>query len=180
MRHTTKVVTGKVVARMLGLTERRVRQLRQDGIITEEAPGLFRLEKAVQDYISFITKGDSGGNAALDLVKERALLVRTKRESEEYELRLRKRELHKSEEIRQVLSGMIVNFRSRLLSIPAKASPVLAKKSDKAEIYRYLKEQIDDALNELSDFDTLFPADVEEGETEQDNDSGGIKKRGNK
>ena len=170
----TKVVTTKVVARVLGLTERRVRGLRQEGIISEEAPGMFRLDKAVQDYISYLTKGDSGGNAALDLVRERAMLVRTKREGEEYELRLRKGELHESEEIRQVISGMIVNFRSRLLSIPAKASPVLAKKTDKAEIYRYLKELVDDALNELADFDTLFPesGSEESGSIERNSEDG--------
>ena len=87
--------------------------------------------------------------------------MRVKRESEEYDLMLKRRELHQSEEIRQVISGMLSNFRSRLLSIPAKASPVVAVKLDKAEIFEYLKGLVDEALNELSDFDALFPDDLE-------------------
>lgn len=55
------------------------------------------------------------------------------------------------------MSAVFGNFRSRLLSIPAKASPVVAVKADKAEIYQYLKELIDEALNELADFDSMFP-----------------------
>lgn len=35
-----KLYTGKVVAEWLGLTERRVRQLRDEGVISEKVPGL--------------------------------------------------------------------------------------------------------------------------------------------
>ena len=165
-----------MVANTLGLSERRVRQLRQDKIIKETFPGsgVYRLAEAVQAYIAFLTKGEAGsdGNAVLDLAKEKALLMRVKRESEEYDLMLKRRELHQSEEIRQVISGMLSNFRSRLLSIPAKASPVVAVKLDKAEIFEYLKGLVDEALNELSDFDALFPDDLEnapdhDGDNEQ-------------
>ena len=34
---------------------------------------------------------------------------------------------------------------------------MVAVKADKAEIYQYLKELIDEALNELADFDSMFP-----------------------
>ena len=160
-----KVVTGKVVADTLGLTERRIRQLRQDGIIKETAygSGLYRLAETVQAYIAFLTKGETNdNNAALNLAKEKALLMRAKRESEEYDLMLKRGDLHQTEEIRQIISGMLANFRSRLLSIPSKASPELAVKSDKAEIFEILKRLVDEALNELADFDELFPESPEE------------------
>ena len=36
-----RLYTSKVIADWLGLTERRVRQLRDEGIIEEQAPGLY-------------------------------------------------------------------------------------------------------------------------------------------
>ena len=54
------------------------------------------------------------------------------------------------------MAGMLMNFKSRLAAIPAKLSPVLSKKSDKAAIHRILKNAVDEALNELSDFDNTF------------------------
>ena len=38
-----RLYTSKVIADWLGLTERRVRQLRDEGIIEEQAPGLYDL-----------------------------------------------------------------------------------------------------------------------------------------
>ena len=39
-----KLYTSKVVAQWLGLTERRVRQLRDEGVIAEARPGLYDLQ----------------------------------------------------------------------------------------------------------------------------------------
>ncbi len=43
--------TSKVVADWLGLSERRVRQLRDEGIITEARPGLYDLKATISKYI---------------------------------------------------------------------------------------------------------------------------------
>lgn len=154
-----RIVSGERIAEVLGLTERRIRQLRQQGVLRSNSAGNYLLNESVQAYIEFVTKGTdgSGNSAALDLTRERAGLMKAKREDQEYELALKRGDLHRSSEIRQVMSAVFGNFRSRLLSIPAKASPVVAVKSNKAEIYQYLKELIDEALNELADFDKLFP-----------------------
>lgn len=151
--------SGKRIARTLGISERRVRQLRQKGVFHSNDAGNYPLDETVRAYIAFLTKGDdgSGNSAALELTRERALLMKAKREDQEYDLALKRGDMHKSEEIRQVMSAVFGNFRSRLLSIPAKASPVVAVKSNKADIYQYLKELVDEALNELADFDKLFP-----------------------
>ena len=152
-------LSAENISKVLGITERRVRQLRQEGVFRCNSAGNYHLIRTVRAYIEFVTKGTdgSGNSAALDLTRERARLMKVKREDQEYELALKCGDMHKSEEIRQVMSAVFGNFRSRLLSIPAKASPVVAVKADKAEIYQYLKELIDEALNELADFDSMFP-----------------------
>ena len=51
---------------------------------------------------------------------------------------------------------MLTNFKARLMVIPSKLAPILSKKSKKADVFTILKTNIDEALNELADFDTAF------------------------
>ena len=68
------------------------------------------------------------------------------------------------------MKDMLVNFKSRLMAIPAKQAPILAKKSDRAEIFALLKEEIDEALLELSDFKTAFGEDGERRPDDEESD----------
>lgn len=46
--------TSEVVAQHLDVTERRVRQLRDEGIIREKRPGLYNLVDAMTRYIKYV------------------------------------------------------------------------------------------------------------------------------
>ena len=53
------------------------------------------------------------------------------------------------------------------MAIPAKLSPILSKKKDQTEIFKLLKRAIDEVLEELSDFQTVFGYGVDnEGKTQ--------------
>ena len=52
-----KLHTTNVVADWLALTPRRVRQLRDEGVLIEKAPGLYDLQSSVVRYISYLRKG---------------------------------------------------------------------------------------------------------------------------
>ena len=80
------------------------------------------------------------------------------------ELRLRKNELHEAEEIEKVMTDTLIKFKARLMAIPAKQSPILSKKKDQTEIFKLLKAAIDEALEELADFQKLFGYTVEDEE----------------
>ena len=151
-----KAYTTAAVAKWLDLSERRVRQLREQNIITEVRPGLYDLKTVNHQYINYLRKNNPESESAIDYNAERAKLVRAKRESQELELQLRKNELHKTEDIEQVLTDTLIKFKTRLMAIPAKQSPVLAKKKDQTEIFKLLKASIDEALEELADFQTMF------------------------
>lgn len=151
-----KAYTTAAVAKWLDLSERRVRQLREQNIITEIRPGLYDLKTVNHQYINYLRKNNPESESNIDYNAERAKLVRAKRESQELELQLRKNELHTTEDIEQVLTDALIKFKTRLMAIPAKQSPVLAKKSDQTEIFKLLKSSIDEALEELADFQTMF------------------------
>ena len=152
--------TSKVVAQWLCLTERRVRQLRDEGVIVEARPGLYELQPTVARYITYI-----GGAGKETLTNERMKLTRAKREAAELENELRKGEVHRTEDIERGIKSMFLNIRSRFLALPAKLSPTLATMGgNQTGIFDELKQAIDEILVEMSDYRVAFA--VQDGESD--------------
>lgn len=152
--------TSKVVAQWLCLTERRVRQLRDEGVIVEARPGLYELQPTVARYITYI-----GGAGKETLTNERMKLTRAKREAAELENELRKGEVHRTEDIERGIKSMFLDIRSRFLALPAKLSPTLATMGgNQIGIFDELKQAIDEILEEMSDYRVAFA--VQDGESD--------------
>lgn len=152
--------TSKVVAQWLCLTERRVRQLRDEGVIVEARPGLYELQPTVARYITYI-----GGAGKETLTNERMKLTRAKREAAELENELRKGEVRRTEDIERGIKSMFLNIRSRFLALPAKLSPTLATMGgNQTGIFDELKQAIDEILEEMSDYRVAFA--VQDGESD--------------
>lgn len=147
----TKLYTSKVLAQWLNITERRVRQLRDEGILSEEAPGLYNLHQSVIKYIAYLKHGSS------ELNYERTKLTKAKREAAETENMIRRGDLLLVSDVEPQLRDMLLKFRSRLLALPAKLSPELAAMDgEQANIYDRLKEELDDTLTVFSDYQKLM------------------------
>ena len=145
-----KLYTSKVVAQWLGLTERRVRQLRDEGIISEARPGLYELQPTVVKYIKYL-----GGAGRENLNAERTKLTAEKRKAAEMDNEARRGDLHSTADIERGLKTIILNIRSRFLILPAKLSPSLAAKGgNQAAIFDELKAAIEETLEELKDYRT--------------------------
>ena len=158
-----KLYTSKAVAEWLALTERRVRQLRDEGIIQEKAPGLYDMRTTVTRYILYIRKG----TGKTDLNDERAMLIRAKREAADMENDVRRGILHRTEDIEKGIKTMCLNIRSRFLTLPAKLAPRMAEMNgSQADIFDELKRAIEEALEGLSNYNIAMEAreDVEEEE----------------
>ena len=160
-----RLYTSKVVAQWLCLTERRVRQLRDEGVIMEARPGLYELQPTVARYISYI-----GGAGKESLNNERMLLTAEKRKAAEMDNALRRGETHRTEDIEQGIKTMFLNMRSRFLALPAKLSPALATMGgNQTAIFDELKKAIDETLEELSDYKVAFA--VQDGERDGEEES---------
>ncbi len=122
-----KLYDAKAVARFLDVSERRVRQLRDEKVIAEVRPGLYDLIDTNHRYINYLRKRNPESEETIDYNTERAKLVRAKRKNEEYELQLKENTLHAAADIEAVMTDMLVNFKSRLMAIPSKLAPVLCK-----------------------------------------------------
>lgn len=158
-----KLCTDKVVADWLALTPRRVRQLRDEGVIMEKAPGLYDLRRTVTRYVLYVRKGNRA-----DLNDERALLTKAKREAADMENEVRRGTLHSSEEIEKGIKTMCLNIRGRFLTLPAKLAPKLSEMDgNQANIFDELKRAIDEALEGLSSY-SIAMAIPEDGDGEED------------
>lgn len=112
--------TSKVIAQWLCLTERRVRQLRDEGVIVEARPGLYELQPTVARYIKYL-----GGAGKESLNTERMKLTAEKRKAAEMDNDLRRGDLHSTQDIEKGIQTMCLNIRSRFLAMPAKLLLVL-------------------------------------------------------
>lgn len=147
-----RLYTSKIVADWIGLTERRVRQLRDEGVIEEVRPGLYDLKTTVARYITYI-----GGAGKQSLNNERMLLTAEKRKAAEMDNELRQGGLHRTEDIELSIKTMLLNARGRFLALPAKLSPTLATMGGNQEaIFDEIKKAVEEILEELSDYQIAF------------------------
>ena len=154
--------TSKVVAQHLNLTERRVRQLRDEGVIREKRPGLYDLVDTMTRYIKYI-----GAGSKADLNDERAKLTKEKRIAAETENRVRKAELLEVGDVEKAYSAMMMNFRSRILALPQKLAPaVVAMEGDEQQVQDLIQAELEEALETLSHAEVAL-AEPEDGANEE-------------
>lgn len=147
-----KLCTDKVVADWLALTQKRVKQLRDEGVLIEKSPGLYDLRASVLRYVNYIRTGNRA-----DLNGERALLTKAKREAADMENEVRRGTLHSSEDIEKGIKTMCLNIRGRFLTLPAKLAPKLAELGgNQAAIFDEINQAMKEALEGLSNYNVAM------------------------
>ena len=174
-----KFVSARQLAEVLGITERRVNQIANEGkVFTRDLNGKFNVVQCVESYYreKFIKDDD---DSSYD--KERALHEKAKRQKAELQLEKMRNRLHWAEDVELIITEMLVRFRNRILGVPTAIAPRLYRKSV-AKIAETLKDELHSALNELSEYDPSMFTDEEyevlyDGEendsTVQENTEGG-------
>ena len=167
-----KLYTTKIVAQYyLDLSERRVRQLRDEGVLEEKAPGLYDLRSSVRRYINYL-RGDEGGKA--DLNEERAKLTKEKRIAAETENKVRNGELYRKSDITVGMTTVVMNLRSRLLALPNKLAANIAKlDGDEGKIMDLLQSSLYEIMEEFSNYQVALQPPKDDEEDEQDGEETG-------
>ena len=169
-----KLYTSKAVSEWLGLTERRIRQLRDEGIIAEERPGLYDLKPTVLRYINYLR-----GQGITSLQTEKTRLTAAKREAAEMDNEERRGDIHTTEDVKRGLKTICLNIRGRMLVLPAKLSAKIATMNGKqSEIFDLLKDEIEGALEELSRAEYIVAGEVRADGEENDEYETGEKAEG--
>lgn len=160
------VVNTVAISKMFNVTERRVRQLVEEGVISRVGHGRFDLVDTVSKYVTFLKLASEGldeNDISESLEFEKWLHEKAKREKAEIELAHIKNEVHRSEEVEKVMNHMIMAFRSKMLSLPTKVALMLVNKEDPKYIESILERNVHEALIELANYDpSLFVELVED------------------
>lgn len=139
-------VSALEAAKFLNLPERSFYRLVETGVIPKFGDGEYILGDVVEAY--WKSRFDSEG-----LTAARTRLVTAQAELAEAELAEERGELHRAAAVMYVWAENVTNAKTRLLSIPTKHAPELLGK-DLQTIKTRLKEAINEALNELSEYDS--------------------------
>lgn len=150
-------VNSATLEKIIGVSDRRIRQLAEENIIIRAAKGRYRLMDSITNYILNL-KVEMEANdiksvdGELDLEEEKAIHERVKRHISELKLQMMKGELHKSEDVERVMTDMLVSVKTRLLSMPTKLAPILVSRNEIDFIRDTIHQEVLDALNELKEY----------------------------
>lgn len=175
-------VNQKELAEILGLSDRRIRQLIKDfGLFSAyEAGGKkqkrYQLEKCVQEYIQYKISEETGEGASRGREEAQTRHEEIKIKISKLKLQRLRRELHAAEDVEDFLTEMLVAFRARLMVIPQKVGPLAADEDDVSRVIALLEKEVLETLDTLSEYDPLkiekdkvfLQTDEDEEETEEE------------
>lgn len=170
-------VSAGVLGELFGVSDRRIRQMAEEGIVTRAAKGRYKLVDSVKNYLLTLKLAVEGvdvdlADGDINYDEEKGLHERVKRHISELKLQVMKAEVHKAEDVERVMRDMLVAFKTRVMNIPSKMAPVLENR-DVVFIKDRLSSEVIEVLNELKDYDPkMFYSEeyVEESEGEYERD----------
>ena len=149
-------VNTKILARLLGCTIQSVQKYNQDGVFPREPDGKFVLEKCIPLFIAWCRKGGpERERSQANFNEEKARLTRAQADRAELDLAEKSGEVIDAAEAVLAWEQMLTNCKNKVLSIPSKAAPMFSAETDTAVIQDDLENYLRDALQELSDGESL-------------------------
>ena len=157
-------VSTTELARILGLSARRVQQMAQDGTVPPASRGRFRLNDSVQRYITFIT-GNKMSEDEQKTEKARRVAEVSIKAAKATMAKLEASELqgkmHRAEDVMAITEEMANTMRSLLLALPGRLAVDVTNARSAAEASVIIKEAVHAIMREMSKFQ-YDPAKYEE------------------
>jgi phage terminase Nu1 subunit (DNA packaging protein) len=139
-------VNQKIMAEILGLTPRYLRDLEEQGIIPRLEDGKYSVPDTVQSFVEFKTKTPEDAS----LIQERTRLVKVQADRKELELARARGELLNTAKAMELWGAVCQNIRSKILAIPVKTAPLLFALKSIPEIKERLEKACHEILAEIS------------------------------
>ena len=147
-------VNQKELAECLGVSPRNIRDISRDfGIFEKNESGKYELSTCIKEYIEYKLDLDSSRAKGLNLEALKARHEEIKIQMSLEKLREYKAETHRSEDVEEFLSNMLVSFKNKLSTLPSKLAMEIMGETDTNVAIKKVEEEIDIALNELSGYD---------------------------
>jgi phage terminase Nu1 subunit (DNA packaging protein) len=152
---TAKTIPVGELADLLMLTEQRIRQLVQAGVIPRTGRGSYEMVPAVQGYIRYLKDRMVGPNspAAGSIGDHKERLLKAKADQAEYDAGESAGRLLDRVKITHLVTSMIVRVKTKLLGIPVKAAPLVAVESEPEPCRAIIENLIHECLADLRSTD---------------------------
>ena len=152
--------TSQVIAKIFGVSTRRVEQLKTEGVIKGQGkPTKYDLLPTIQAYIRYLSdKANGREKKETDSQLETEKLTAEKRikmakaEMAELELKELKGDLHRSSDVEAITTDHVMAVRSMLMALPGKLAVDLATLQTAPEAAERLKQEVYAVLQQLSDY----------------------------
>ncbi len=181
-------VNQKELAKILGISDRRIRQLKSDyglfanGTTEGKTQKRYVLEKCIPEYINYKIETEVKEGTMVSKEREQAEHERIKKKISILKLRKLKKELHEAKDVEEFLTGMLVDFKDKLLSVPQKVAPLIVAEDDVSIILDILEKEIFETMERLSEYDPskidkdTISSIIEEDEEEEEEENAIIRK----
>ncbi|MEG0235502.1 MAG: hypothetical protein RR523_01720 [Cetobacterium sp.] len=147
---SNEVVNAKTLGAILGISDRTVTELALKKIIVRKSKDSYIRDESILNYIEYIkTNLDKNADGRVQELNKKTY------EAELKQLKLKelKKELHRTDVVKDIIQRMIQNFKGKCLILPSKVAPTLSLVEDREKIEEILREEIYSVLKELSEWD---------------------------
>lgn len=151
-----------VIAKLFGVSVRRVQQLTQEGIITTVRVGSanrYDLLPTIQRYIKHLQDKANGREAKKDddgsegrKMKAEADLKESKAGMAALELKELEGKMHRSDDVEAMTTDLVFSIRSMIMALPGRLAVDMANISTAAEASERIKEECHNILNDLANY----------------------------
>ena len=165
--------SAEVLAKLLDITERRVRQLSAEGIIPKVARGRYEMVGAVRGYIRYLRDLNIQGDVGpADYGTQRARLIKARADLAEMEASQIRGDLLFASDVTAAWTEIVALMRARLLVLPDKIAPVVHETTSINQAKDVIKKAVYEVLTEIAETDVeITPcSDGDAGTTESGDD----------
>ena len=150
----------QVIAKLFGVSTRRVEQLKTEGIIKGEGkPTKYDLLPTIQAYIKYLSdkangreKKETMANLEEAKLSAEVEIKKSKAEAARLELKELQGKMHRAEDVEAIFTDHVLFLRSMLLAMPGKLAVDLSGEHTAAEQAETVKREVYYILNNLADY----------------------------
>ena len=148
---TTKL---KELAKVIGLSERHLQRLSQEGIIKKNDKGKYLLYESIRSYINHLKEIESTPQQLQEeKLKNEIEYLKTRDRKENIKIKILEADLHEASDVKRVMNNIISGFKGQLQTIPYKLAPLVIGIDNLGEIQEIITNNINSVLLELSEYD---------------------------
>lgn len=154
MAGSDRNIGAKQLAYLFRISERRVQQLANEGIVKKEARGRYNLVESVRGYVEYLQSIASGtqGETETDYGDARTHKMRADADKAIMEAAQLAGLLIPADIVAYSWNHMVGAFRAKLLNLPKKAAPLVQHTTSFRKCQTALRDAVHECLEELSEY----------------------------